>query len=72
MPEEAAPVVISSYDDHRIAMAFGVLGAIIGGETINETTFGKVVIDGAECVAKTFPEFWDRLKALGVEMHTGG
>ncbi len=70
--EDVRPVIINSCDDHRIAMAFGVLGAIIGGETINETTFGKVVIDGAECVAKTFPEFWDRLKALGVEMHTGG
>ena len=70
VPEEAAPVVISSYDDHRIAMAFGVLGAIIGGETINENTFGKVVIDGAECVA--FPDFWKSLKAVGAKMETDG
>ena len=42
-------VVIDSKGDHRIAMAFGVLGTAIGGITINE----------AECVTKTFPQFWD-------------
>jgi 3-phosphoshikimate 1-carboxyvinyltransferase len=68
--EDVQPVLINSYNDHRIAMAFGILGAIIGGETINEMTFGKFVIDGAECVAKTFPEFWNRLKAVGAEMQT--
>jgi len=68
VPEEAPPVVINSFNDHRIAMAFGVLGAIIGGETINDMMFGKVVIDGAECVAKTFPDFWDCMKAVGVLM----
>jgi 3-phosphoshikimate 1-carboxyvinyltransferase len=67
-PPEAAPVVINSFEDHRVAMAFGVLGAIIGGETINETTFGRVIIEGAECVAKTYPDFWDCLKAVGAEM----
>jgi 3-phosphoshikimate 1-carboxyvinyltransferase len=65
---EAPPVVVNSFGDHRIAMAFGVLGAIISGETINETTFGQVTIDGAECVAKTFPEFWNNMKAVGVGM----
>ncbi len=67
---DVEPVVINSFGDHRIAMAFGVLGAVIGGETINETTFGKVVIDGAECVAKTFPDFWENMKAVGAEMTT--
>ena len=47
--------VIDSHDDHRIAMAFGILGLRAG-----ETT-----IDGAECVTKTYPEFWDILKGLG-------
>lgn len=51
------PVLIDSHGDHRIAMAFSVLGAAIGG----------VTIDGAECVAKTYPEFWETLKAVGVE-----
>ncbi len=47
--------VIDSHDDHRIAMAFSILGAATG-----ETT-----ISGAECVRKTYPEFWDILKGLG-------
>jgi 3-phosphoshikimate 1-carboxyvinyltransferase len=55
------PAVIDSYDDHRIAMAFGVLGAIVGGVTINR----------AECVAKTFPDFWDALKKVGGKVETG-
>ncbi len=57
---EREPVVIDSYGDHRIAMAFGVLGAAIGG----------IIIDGAESVAKTFPTFWDVLKQVGVRMET--
>ncbi len=50
--------VVESFGDHRMAMAFAVLGAAIGGVTIN----------GAECVAKTFPTFWDIMKQAGVEM----
>ena len=53
-------VVIDSHNDHRIAMAFGVLGAAIGG----------VTVDGAECVAKTFPDFWDTLKSVGGALET--
>jgi len=54
------PVIIDSYGDHRIAMAFAVLGAALGG----------VTIDGAECVAKTFPGFWEALKKVGGNLKT--
>ncbi len=54
------PVVLNSYGDHRIAMAFGVLGAAIGG----------VTIDGVESVAKTFPTFWEMMRKVGVRMET--
>ncbi|MFC1931140.1 3-phosphoshikimate 1-carboxyvinyltransferase [Chloroflexota bacterium] len=47
--------VIDSKNDHRIAMAFSVLGLLVGDTTIN----------GAECVNKTFPEFWDILRGIG-------
>jgi 3-phosphoshikimate 1-carboxyvinyltransferase len=57
---EGEPIALDSYGDHRIAMAFGVLGAAIGGITIN----------GAESVAKTFPTFWDTLRQVGVRMET--
>lgn len=52
---EPENVIIDSRSDHRIAMAFGVLGAAIGGITINN----------AECVAKTYPDFWESLKSIG-------
>jgi 3-phosphoshikimate 1-carboxyvinyltransferase len=54
------PVVLDSYDDHRIAMAFGVLGAAVGGVTIS----------GAESVAKTYPTFWEIMRKVGVRMET--
>ena len=42
--------VIDTYDDHRIAMSFAVAGLRIPG----------VVIAGEQCVAKSFPDFWER------------
>jgi 3-phosphoshikimate 1-carboxyvinyltransferase len=47
--------VIDSHGDHRIAMAFSILGLYAG----------NTVIIGAECVNKTFPQFWDILKSIG-------
>ncbi len=47
--------VVDSHDDHRIAMAFSILGTLAGNTTINN----------AECVKKTFPGFWDILKSIG-------
>lgn len=54
--------VIDSYDDHRIAMAFGILG----------TVAGETVINNAECVSKTFPQFWDILKSIGGKVEIDG
>jgi len=54
--------VIDSYDDHRIAMAFGILG----------TVAGKTVINNAECVSKTFHQFWDILKSIGGQVEIDG
>ncbi len=47
--------VIDSYNDHRIAMAFSLLGTMVG----------RTVITQAECVNKTYPEFWLVLQNLG-------
>ena len=41
---------IDTYDDHRMAMAFAVAGLRIPG----------VSIQSPGCVAKTFPDFWER------------
>ena len=54
--------VIDARDDHRIAMAFSILGSVAG----------DTIIDGAECVSKTYPEFWDILKSLGGEVKING
>ena len=54
--------VVDSHDDHRIAMAFSILGTLAGNTTINN----------AECVKKTFPEFWDILKSIGGRLKIDG
>jgi len=46
---------ISAFGDHRIAMAFALAGLRIEG----------VQIDGAESVAKSFPQFWEYFDRLG-------
>ena len=43
---------IVTHGDHRIAMAFGVLGAIPGNE---------IVVDDPDCCAVSFPDFWAQL-----------
>jgi 3-phosphoshikimate 1-carboxyvinyltransferase len=53
---------IDSYNDHRIAMAFGVAGIIAG----------NTVIENAECVTKTYPRFWQDLKSLGGRVRIDG
>ncbi len=54
--------VIDSKGDHRIAMAFSILG-VLAGDT---------VIESAECVNKTFPAYWDILKSLGGDVTLDG
>jgi 3-phosphoshikimate 1-carboxyvinyltransferase len=54
--------LIDSKGDHRIAMAFSLLG----------TVAGDTVIDQAECVAKTYPEFWEVFKKLGGNVEIDG
>ncbi|MFC1940660.1 3-phosphoshikimate 1-carboxyvinyltransferase [Chloroflexota bacterium] len=58
----AKGAVIDSKGDHRIAMAFSLLGVVAG----------NTVIESAECVAKTYPEFWDTLKSIGGEVNING
>ena len=46
---------LDSFGDHRIAMAFSVAALLAEGESF---------IEGAECVAISFPEFFDLLNAI--------
>ncbi|MBJ3784480.1 3-phosphoshikimate 1-carboxyvinyltransferase [Devosia sediminis] len=55
---QVLPARIETYHDHRIAMSFALAGLRVGGVTI---------LDPA-CTGKTYPDYWDMLKALGVEL----
>jgi 3-phosphoshikimate 1-carboxyvinyltransferase len=52
-PRDAA---ISTYGDHRIAMAFAV--AALSGVA------GEVRIDDAECASVSYPSFWDDMRSI--------
>lgn len=53
-----APVSeLDSHNDHRIAMSLAVLSTLTGG-----------VINGAEAVKKSYPNFFDDIKKLGIEV----
>lgn len=53
----APTVPLSGHNDHRIVMSAAVLLTLTGG-----------VIEGAEAVSKSFPDFFDKLQALGIEV----
>lgn len=55
-PSRPHGAVVQTYDDHRIAMAFAVLGLVVPG----------IVIADPGCVAKTFPGFWEVVDSLRV------
>ena len=48
------PAAVRTYGDHRMAMAFALIGLRIPG----------VSVDDPSCVSKSFPEFFDVLGAL--------
>ena len=50
-PEEPKRAEVDTYDDHRMAMSFALAGTKVHG----------VVIKDAECVNKTYPQFFDDL-----------
>jgi 3-phosphoshikimate 1-carboxyvinyltransferase len=45
---------VETYDDHRIAMAFALIGLKVPG----------IRIENPSCVAKTFPDYFERLELL--------
>ena len=53
-PSPISPATVETYDDHRIAMSFALIGLKVPGVTIRDPG----------CVAKTFPDFFTRLEEL--------
>ncbi len=52
--EKGETINIETYNDHRIAMCFGIL----------ETYIGNLNILNPNCVSKTYPNFWKDLKIM--------
>lgn len=50
---------VDTYADHRIAMSAGIAATLCTA---------PVTVMGAECVAKSYPAFWEDYKALGGEI----
>ena len=53
-PGKPNPGVINTYDDHRMAMSFSLLGLRYSG----------IKLSNPNCVNKTFPEFFQKLEEL--------
>lgn len=56
-PRRIVPTAIDTYDDHRMAMSFALVGLRVDG----------IVIKDAECVGKTFPDYFTHLGRLAGE-----
>jgi 3-phosphoshikimate 1-carboxyvinyltransferase len=54
-PTSLRGTVVDSHGDHRLAMSLAIAGLVAEGETI---------IEGAECIADSFPGFEEILRAL--------
>jgi 3-phosphoshikimate 1-carboxyvinyltransferase len=52
--DDIKPATIQTYNDHRMAMAFALIGLRAGG----------ITIENPACVAKTFPKYWEVLDTL--------
>lgn len=57
-PAETGPVIIETYGDHRIAMAFAMVAA----------KSGKIWISNPGVVAKSYPGFWEEMEEVGFEV----
>jgi 3-phosphoshikimate 1-carboxyvinyltransferase len=50
-------VKIATYNDHRMAMAFAPLALRV-----------PIIIENAEVVSKSYPDFWKDLENLGFQI----
>jgi 3-phosphoshikimate 1-carboxyvinyltransferase len=53
-PDSVRPAEVTTYNDHRMAMGLAVVGLRVAG----------LRVAGAECVSKTYPEFFEDLERL--------
>lgn len=58
---KAPKEILNCHNDHRIAMTLAILCSKVGGTLAN-----------AQCVNKSYPEFFDNIKTLGIEIIVKG
>jgi 3-phosphoshikimate 1-carboxyvinyltransferase len=56
---KAPQVPLNGHNDHRVVMALSLLLSKVGG-----------VMEGAQAVSKSFPDFFDCIRTLGIEVNT--
>lgn len=56
--EESETISVSTYQDHRMAMSFAPLALL----------YNMIEIENTEVVKKSYPEFWNHLKAAGLNL----
>ena len=54
--EKMQPAIIQTYNDHRMAMSFSLIGL----------RFDGVTIENPSCVSKTFPNYFEVLDSLSL------
>ena len=59
--QKAQPVTLLGHNDHRIVMALSVLLTKVGGN-----------LEGVEAVRKSLPDFFKRIKKLGIDFELNG
>jgi len=67
LPRTAEPIEIETYDDHRFAMSFGILGC----HDLRDDGRPWLAIRNPACCAKTFPQFFELLDSLRRESSGG-
>lgn len=71
--EKEDPIIIDTYEDHRMAMAFAPLAASIfrkyGNELSSEVAdHDAIYINHPEVVSKSYPTYWDDMKCAHMEI----
>lgn len=62
-PQRLQPAIIETYNDHRMAMSFGILGCF----DLFQNGNSWLSIHNPRCCSKTFPNFFDVLDKLRIE-----
>ena len=61
-PADLKNGTIATYDDHRMAMSFSLLSAVLP----------ELTIENPDVVSKSFPDYWERLRVLGIKSSRTG